>query len=106
MRAFARITKQLDPLWTQKTAGHLEGDSVDMLFEKGEVYRWTHARLDNVNTHGSGCMLSAAITSYLAHGKSLREAVEKGLKTIHKVLANPVEPSKGLLLANVESLRD
>lgn len=86
--------------------GHLEGDPVDLLFEKGEVYRWTHARLDNVNTHGSGCMLSAAITSYLAHGKSLREAVEKGLKTIHKVLANPVEPSTGLLLANVESLRD
>ncbi len=85
--------------------GHLEGDPVDLLFEKGEVYRWTQARLENVNTHGSGCMLSAAITSYLAHGKSLREAVEKGLKTIHKVLANPVEPADGLVLAGVESLR-
>ena len=85
--------------------GHLDGDPVDLLFEKGEVYRWTHKRLDNVNTHGSGCMLSAAITSYLAHGKSLREAVDSGLKTIHQVLSNPVQPAEGIVLAGVESLR-
>ena len=86
--------------------GHLDGNPVDLLFEKGEVYRWTHPRLDNVNTHGSGCMLSAAIAAYLARGKSLRELVEHGLKTIHQVLANPGEPADGLILAGVESLQN
>ena len=86
--------------------GHLHGDPVDLLFENGEVYRWTHPRLDNVNTHGSGCMLSAAITAYLAQGKSLREAVDAGLKAVHHVLSHPVEPAPDLVLAGVESLRD
>ena len=85
--------------------GHLAGDPVDLLFENGEVYRWKHPRLANVNTHGSGCMLAAAITSYLAHGKSLRQAVEKGLDAVHHVLAHPVEPTQGLHLAGIESLK-
>ena len=85
--------------------GHLDGDPVDLLFEEGEVYRWTHPRLENVNTHGSGCMLSAAIAAHLAHGKSLREAVDGGLKAIRQALSHPVEPAQGLSLAGVESVR-
>jgi hydroxymethylpyrimidine/phosphomethylpyrimidine kinase len=85
--------------------GHLVGDPVDILFENGEIYRWKHPRLENVNTHGSGCMLAAAITAHLAHGKTLREAVEKGLDAVHQVLAYPVEPAPGLALAGIESLR-
>jgi len=84
--------------------GHLPGDPVDLLFEKGEVYRWTNRRLENVNTHGTGCMLSAAITAYLAHGKSLKEAVEKGLVAVHHALAHPVIPAEGLALAGIETV--
>ena len=84
--------------------GHLPGDPVDLLFDGQEVYRWTHPRLDDVNTHGSGCTLSAAIAAYLSHGLELREAVERGLTAIHHALSNPVEPREGLCLAGIESV--
>ena len=85
--------------------GHLEGDPVDLLFEDGEIYRWTNRRLDDVNTHGSGCTLSAAIAAYLAHGQPLKAAVEGGLNAVHHALAHPVVPAPGLALAGLEDVR-
>ena len=39
---------------------------------------WFHSdRIDTVNTHGTGCTLSSAIACYIAHGNSLRNAVEQ-----------------------------
>ena len=84
--------------------GHLAGDLVDLLFEDGEVYRWSNPRLDGVNTHGSGCTLSAAITAYLAHGVSLKNAVEGGLGAVHRALAHSVSPAPGLSLAGLEEV--
>lgn len=58
--------------------GHLVGDAVDFLYDGKEMYELSAKRVDTVNTHGTGCTYSAAITAYLSHGLSLYEAVEKG----------------------------
>ncbi|HEY5895864.1 MAG TPA: bifunctional hydroxymethylpyrimidine kinase/phosphomethylpyrimidine kinase [Chthoniobacterales bacterium] len=57
--------------------GHLPGGvAVDLLVESGGlVTRLEGPFVSGVDTHGSGCTYSSAITANLAHGYSLREAV-------------------------------
>ena len=56
--------------------GHLSDTADDLLYEKGQAYWIRGGRIDNPNTHGTGCTLSSAIASGLALGMELREAVE------------------------------
>lgn len=55
--------------------GHSVNDANDLLIsEEGE--HWFHAvRIDNPNTHGTGCTLSSAIASNLALGRKLPDAI-------------------------------
>ena len=55
--------------------GHSICDAADVL-STGRGIRWFESeRIDNPNTHGTGCTLSSAIASNLAKGHSLEEAV-------------------------------
>jgi hydroxymethylpyrimidine/phosphomethylpyrimidine kinase len=57
--------------------GHLDGpDCLDLLVDKGDVFRFTAKRIPVAGSHGTGCTLSAAITACLARGESLPQAVE------------------------------
>lgn len=67
--------------------GHMEGNQkVDMLYTKegsivdgqdaaNPVSSYVHETIDTRNTHGTGCTLSSAITSFIARGMSLTDAV-------------------------------
>lgn len=69
--------------------GHLEGkDCVDMLFESGSgtLTELTGSRIDTVNSHGTGCTVSSAITAYLARGMVLEDAVHNAKKYITEAL--------------------
>lgn len=57
--------------------GHASGaDSVDVLVSQGgQRQRFVAPRIETLNTHGTGCTLSSAIASGLAHGIALDEAV-------------------------------
>lgn len=55
--------------------GHLEGEAVDVLLTEGRVYRIAAPRIQSNNTHGTGCVFSAAITARLARGADLLTAV-------------------------------
>lgn len=57
--------------------GHLTETADDLLFERGQAYWIRGKRIENSNTHGTGCTLSSAIASGLALGMGLREAVEQ-----------------------------
>ena len=56
--------------------GHQINDANDLLFHDGD-YRWFRGRrIDNPNTHGTGCTLSSAIAANLAKGFDLNNAVK------------------------------
>ena len=57
--------------------GHQINDANDLLYTKEEVSWFKGKRINNPNTHGTGCTLSSAIASNLAKGRNLDEAVEK-----------------------------
>jgi hydroxymethylpyrimidine/phosphomethylpyrimidine kinase len=58
--------------------GHAEGDDlIDVLaWADGRTFTLKARRAPGVDTHGSGCTLSAAITAHLALGKGLKESVQ------------------------------
>lgn len=57
--------------------GHSLNDSNDLLYSAGN-YKWFNGkRIDNPNTHGTGCTLSSAIASNLAKGYDLETSIQR-----------------------------
>lgn len=54
-----------------------------------------HVRVDTKNTHGTGCTLSAAIATYLAHGADLKSAVKKAQVYLSRCLRKSYTPGEG-----------
>jgi len=58
--------------------GHLRGDkAIDFLFHNGELTEFSAPFVRGVETHGTGCTYSAAITAGLASGVSLEQAIKR-----------------------------
>ncbi len=57
--------------------GHKAGGADDILCKAGAVDWYRGERLDNPNTHGTGCTLSSAIACGLAQGKTLEVSVRE-----------------------------
>ena len=75
--------------------GHQLNDANDLLYADG-TYRWFNGkRINNPNTHGTGCTLSSAIASNLAKGFSLEESVERAKDYISGALAAMLDLGKG-----------
>lgn len=77
--------------------GHLEGDLkelIDVLLYQSEhgikVREYSHPKIDTKNTHGTGCTLSSAITSYLAQALSLEDAVGMGIDYVQAGLKHAI----------------
>ena len=66
--------------------GHQKNDANDLLYQNG-TFRWFRGRrIENPNTHGTGCTLSSAIASNLAKGFSMEESVENAKNYISGAL--------------------
>ena len=75
--------------------GHSVSDANDLLYADGE-YRWFYGRrIDNPNTHGTGCTLSSAIAANLAKGYILEDAVGKAKDYISGALAAMLDLGSG-----------
>jgi len=70
--------------------GHLPGDDdrLDILWHDGKAHHFTVSKIDIACTHGTGCTLSAAITSQLAHGVEKVDAVSASLEWVHTAIMN------------------
>jgi hydroxymethylpyrimidine/phosphomethylpyrimidine kinase len=55
--------------------GHLDGPSIDVLYDGTTFTDFESERFDTPHTHGTGCTFSAAITAELAKGTRIDEAV-------------------------------
>jgi len=75
--------------------GHSINDANDLLYAKGEFTWFEGKRIDNPNTHGTGCTLSSAIASNLAKGFTLSESVQRAKDYISGALAAMLDLGQG-----------
>lgn len=87
---------ELGPKYVLMKGGHLEGEAIDVLIGKDVYKELKSERLNNKNTHGTGCTLSSAITSYLALGNDIERAVELGKEYITNAIKNSFDIGKGV----------
>ncbi len=75
--------------------GHKVNDADDLLWRNGSG-KWFHGkRINNPNTHGTGCTLSSAIASNLAKGYDLDQSVERAKAYISGALAAMLDLGHG-----------
>jgi hydroxymethylpyrimidine/phosphomethylpyrimidine kinase len=76
--------------------GHYPSDDiVDLLYEHGEFVEFRHTRVPSRHTHGTGCTFAAAITSHLALGRTLREAIPRAQRYIAEAIRHAPDLGKG-----------
>ena len=75
--------------------GHQINDADDLLWRSGAGKWFRGRRIDNPNTHGTGCTLSSAIASNLAKGYDLDTSVERAKAYISGALAAMLDLGHG-----------
>lgn len=75
--------------------GHNVNDANDLLYCEGEMTWFKGKRIDNPNTHGTGCTLSSAIAANLALGYDLKVSVNRAKEYISGALAAMLDLGKG-----------
>ena len=71
--------------------GHLKSKKVhDIFLNKNDIKVFSSKRFNTKNTHGTGCTLSTAITSFFSCGKTLKKSCELGIKYVNSaIITNP-----------------
>ncbi len=85
----------MGPTTVYLKGGHLEGDAIDVFFDGSDFTTFESPRIPTSDTHGTGCVLSAAITGYLALGESLPAAIELSKEFVTRAIRNSLRLGKG-----------
>ena len=75
--------------------GHSINDANDLLCADGGIEWFTGKRIDNSNTHGTGCTLSSAVAANLAKGHGLAESVRLAKDYLSGALSAMLDLGKG-----------
>ncbi len=75
--------------------GHMINDASDYLLEDGVGSWYRSQRINNPNTHGTGCTLSSAIACNLAAGKSLGESIKNAKEFLVGALKSGLDLGHG-----------
>ena len=75
--------------------GHSINDANDLLYADGKIIWFEGKRIDNPNTHGTGCTLSSAIVSNLAKGFTLEESIKRAKEYISSALSAMLDLGNG-----------
>ena len=75
--------------------GHSINDANDLLYANGEFIWFEGKRINNHNTHGTGCTLSSAIASNLAKGYDLVISVQRAKDYISDALSAQLDLGQG-----------
>lgn len=75
--------------------GHELSSADDVLCEGGTIRWFEGRRIDNPNTHGTGCTLSSAIAANLAKGFALCEAISRAKAFVSGALASQMKLGHG-----------
>lgn len=67
--------------------GHQTGEIIqDVLYSNREYHFYPSAKINTTNLHGTGCTLSSAIATYIAHGLALPEAINAAKQYIEQAI--------------------
>lgn len=92
MKEAAMEIARLGPENVVITGGHIDGERlVDLLLSDGRFFEFVHQRIDTKETHGTGCVFSAAITAALAMGRPVEKAVKQAGEFVEKKLKTQEE---------------
>ena len=95
MRKAAKIIGEAYHCAVLLKGGHSVSDANDLLYANGN-YKWfSGKRINNPNTHGTGCTLSSAIASNLAKGYDLESSVQRAKDYISGALAAMLDLGEG-----------
>jgi hydroxymethylpyrimidine/phosphomethylpyrimidine kinase len=76
--------------------GHLKSRIVkDIFVNKEEIKFFSNKKLKTMNTHGTGCTLSSAITTFFSCGKLLNKSCELGIKYVNQAIRSNPNFGKG-----------
>ena len=75
--------------------GHQVSDANDLLYDRGRLVWLRGERIDNPNTHGTGCTLSSAIASNLAKGFPMEESIRRAKAYISGALRAGLDLGRG-----------
>ena len=75
--------------------GHCSGDANDLFYQNGTYTWFPGKRIDNPNTHGTGCTLSSAIAANLAKGYELSDSIARAKSYLTGALEAQLNLGKG-----------
>ena len=75
--------------------GHLKGDAVDLLYDGQSFRTYETPRLNQRNTHGTGCTFSAALATFLGQGLPVHEAVGRAKAFITMAIRTGISIGSG-----------
>ena len=76
--------------------GHGKANLIsDVLLNKKELIIFKNKKIKTKNTHGTGCTLSSAITTFLSCGKPLKKSCELGIKYVNQAIKSNLNYGKG-----------
>jgi len=97
MEDAARHIHAMGARWVLVKGGHGQGIEVtDVLFDGNHFSHLKAPRVETRHTHGTGCVLSAAITAYCALGKPMKEASVLGKQFVTDAIRNGLELGSGV----------
>jgi len=94
-REAARELLALGPRAVVVKGGHAEGAAVDVYWDGSELVELIADRIETANTHGSGCVFSAAIAARLAAGRLAVDAVRDAKQFITNAIEFSLELGHG-----------
>jgi len=96
-KAAAQTIFELGPDAVVVKGGHLDDDTtvVDVFFDGVQLEVFPAPRIDTRNTHGTGCTYASAIAAQLAHGRSLKEAIQRAKQYVTEAIRHALPYGQG-----------
>ncbi len=80
--------------------GHLPKTANDVLISEDGINIYDSKKISGINTHGSGCTLSAAITAFLGQDYTLTESINSAKEYMISSLLDPIQITENIQIIN------
>jgi hydroxymethylpyrimidine kinase/phosphomethylpyrimidine kinase len=95
MKTAAKKIHDFGPKNVLIKGGHLKGDAVDLLYDGQSFQTYETPRLNQRNTHGTGCSFSAALATFLGQELEIHEAVGRAKAFITVAIRTGISVGSG-----------